>query len=90
MNKKQKIVLIIGAVLIIAAFILWAAHGGEILTKNQVLIEKQDELFGTTYKEWKDKFVLGLDYAGGFSGVVALISGILFIVFRNKKSKETK
>ena len=90
MNKKQKIVLIIGAVLILAAFILWIAHGGEILTKNQVLIERQDELFGTTYKEWQDKFVLGLDYAGGFSGIVALISGILFIIFRNKKSKETK
>jgi hypothetical protein len=90
MNKKQKIVLIIGAVLITSALIIWVAHGGEIFTKNQVLIEKQDELFGTTYKEWEDKFVLGLDYAGGFSGIVAVISGVLFFIFRNKKSKETQ
>jgi hypothetical protein len=90
MNKKQKIVLVIGAILILAAMILWIAHGGEIFTKDQVLIEKQDELFGTTYKEWEDKFVLGLDYAGGFSGIVAMISGVLFIIFRNKKNKETQ
>jgi hypothetical protein len=90
MNKKQKIILILGAVLIISALIIWVAHGGEIFTKNQVLIEKQDELFGTTYKEWEDKFVLGLDYAGGFSGIVAVISGVLFFIFRNKKSKETQ
>ena len=90
MNKKQKIVLIIGAVLILSALIIWIAHGGQIFTKNQVLIEKQDELFGTTYKAWEDKFVLGLDYAGGFSGIVAVISGVLFFMFRNKKSKETQ
>ena len=90
MNKKQKIVVIVGAVLILAALIAWIAHGGEIFTKDQVLIERQDELFGTTYKEWQDKFVLGLDYAGGFSGIVAVISGILLFMFRNKKSKETQ
>ncbi len=48
MNKKQKIVLVVGAVLIFSALILWIAHGGEIFTKSQVLIEKQDDLFGTT------------------------------------------
>ena len=90
MNKKQKIVLLIGALLILAALILWIAHGGEIFTKEQVLIVKQDELFGTTYKEWEDKFVLGLDYAGGFSGIVAVITAVLFFVFRNTKSKETQ
>ena len=44
MNKKQKIVLVVGAVLIFSALILWLAHGGEIFTKTQVLIEKQDDL----------------------------------------------
>ena len=88
MNKKQKMVLLIGAVLILSALILWVAHGGQIFTKNQVLIEKQDELFGTTYKEWEDKIVIGLDYAGGFSAIVAVFTGILFFIFRNKKNKE--
>ena len=89
MNKKQKIVLVVGAVLIFSALILWLAHGGEIFTKTQVLIEKQDDLFGTTYKEWEDKILLiqalGLDYAGGFSAMVAVISAVLFFLFRTKK-----
>ena len=89
MNKKQKIVLVVGAVLIFSALILWLAHGGEIFTKSQVLIEKQDDLFGTTYKEWEDKIfliqALGLDYAGSFSAMVAVISGVLFFLFRTKK-----
>ena len=85
MNKKQKIVLVVGAVLIFSALILWLAHGGDIFTKTQVLVEVQDDLFGTTYKEWEDKIVIGLDYAGGFSAMVAVISGVLFFFFRTKK-----
>ena len=86
MNKKQKMVLVIGAVLIFSALILWLAHGGEIFTKTQVLTEVQDDLFGTTYNEWEDKIVVGLDYAGGFSGIVAVISVVLFFFFRTKKN----
>jgi len=85
MNKKQKIVLVVGAVLIFSALILWLAHGGDIFTKTQVLIEIQDDLFGTTYNEWQDKIVIGLDYAGGFSAVVAVISAVLIFFFRTKK-----
>ena len=86
--KKLKIVLFVGAILILFALILWAAHGGQIFTKTQVLVEKQDELFGTTYKEWEDKVVIGLDYAGGFSAIVGVLTGIILFIFRNKKSKE--
>ena len=85
MNKKQKIVLTIGALLILSALILWLAHGHEIFTKTHVLIEKKDELFGTTYKEWEDKIIIGLDYAGGFSAAVAVVTGILLFIFRTKK-----
>ena len=85
MNKKQKIVLVVGAVLIFSALILWLAHGGDIFTKTQVLVEVQDDLFGTTYKQWEDKIVIGLDYAGGFSGIVFVISAVLFFFFRTKK-----
>ena len=87
MNKKQKIILRIGIVLIISALLLWLAHGTEIFTKTQVLIEKQDDLFGTTYKEWEDKIVIGLDYAGGFSAIVAVVTGVLLFFFRTKKEK---
>ena len=85
MNKKQTVVIVIGLVLILSALIIWLAHGAEIFTKTQVLIEKQDELFGTTYKEWEDKIIIGLDYAGGFSVVVAVITGVLYFIFRNEK-----
>ena len=85
MNKKQKIVLVVGAVLIFSALILWLAHGGDIFTKTQVLVEVQDDLFGTTYNEWEDKVVVGLDYAGGFSAMIVVISAVLFFFFRTKK-----
>ena len=85
MNKKQKIVFVVGAVLIFSALLLWLAHGGDIFTKTQVLVEVQDDLFGTTYNEWQDKIVIGLDYAGGFSALVAVISGVLFFFLRTKK-----
>jgi len=85
MNKKQKIILVVGAVLIFSALILWLAHGGDIFTKTQVLIEIQDDLFDTTYNEWQDKIVIGLDYAGGFSAMIAVISAVLFFLFRTKK-----
>ena len=88
MNKKQKITLIIGLVLISSALIVWLAHGGEIFTKTQVLVEKHDELFGYTYEEWVDKIIIGLDYAGSFSAVVALITGILLFIFKDKKEKQ--
>ena len=87
MNKKQKIVLYAAIILIAAAFIIWLLSGAEIFTKNQVQVEVYDELFDTTYMEWQDKFVLGLDYVLGFSGVVALISGILILIFKSKRKE---
>ena len=85
MNKKQKITLLTGFLIIAAAFIVWLSFGGELFTKTQVLIEKKDELFGTTYKEWQDKFIWGLDYTLYVTGAVVLICGILFFVFRRNK-----
>jgi len=87
MNNKQKITLIVGFILVISALLLWLAHGGDIFTKTQVLIERKDELFGTTYKEWEDKIVVGLDYAGGFSALVVAVTGVFFFLFRTKKEK---
>ncbi len=85
MNRKQKITLLAGLLIIVAAFIVWISFGGELFTKTQVLIEKKDELFGTTYKEWQDKFIWGLDYTLYVSGAAVLVCGVLFFVFRKKK-----
>ncbi|MDZ7625972.1 MAG: hypothetical protein U5J96_16190 [Ignavibacteriaceae bacterium] len=86
LNHNQKKTIIVGLLLIAAAFLVWVGFGAEIFTKTQVLIEKKDELFGTSYKEWKDQFVLGLDYTLAFSGVIFLSSSI--IIWRQRKIGE--
>ncbi len=100
MNKKQKITIIVAAIIIAAGITLWLADGTAIFTKTQILVVKKDPLFGTTYKTWKDQFVLGLLPSGfsltleslaltSLSGAVIVVSGILFYVFkkgRNEKS----
>jgi membrane-bound acyltransferase YfiQ involved in biofilm formation len=88
MNKNQKIILIVAFIIIAAILIYWQTQGGDILTKTQVQVERVDELFNTTYMEWENKFVLGLDYAGTASAVIAVLSGILIFLFRNKKKEK--
>lgn len=85
MNKKQKITLLTGLLIIAAVFLVWLSFGGELFTKTQVLIEKKDELFGTTYKEWQNKFIWGLDYTLYVTGATVFICGIMFLLFRKKK-----
>jgi hypothetical protein len=82
-NHNQKRTLFIGLLLIAAAFLVWVGFGAEIFTKTQVLIEKKDELFGTSYKEWKDQFVLGLDYTLALSAIIILSSSIIIWRQRN-------
>lgn len=88
MNRKQKYVLITSLLIIVVVLIFWFTQGAEILTKTQVLVDKTtdlDRMLGVENKEYVDKFVLGLDYAGGFSAAIAALSGILIYLFRNKK-----
>lgn len=87
MNKNQKIILIVALLMIAVILIYWQTQGGDILTKTQVQVEKVDELFNTTYMEWEDRFVLGLDYAGTASAGIAVIAGILIFLLRNKKEE---
>lgn len=91
MNKNQKIVLLIGIFLILIVLSFWYSQGGEIFTKTQVLVDKTTELdrmLGVENKQYEDKFVLGLDYAGAISAAIAFITVILIFLFKNKR-KET-
>lgn len=88
MNKNQKIIIVVTLLIIAVILIYWQTQGGDILTKTKVQVERVDELFNTTYLEWEDRFVLGLDYAGAASVVIAVISGILIFLFRNKKQEK--
>ncbi len=85
-NEKQKRTIYIGLSLIIISLIVWIAFGMEIFNKSQVIVEKTDELFGTTYKEFEDKFILGLDYTAAISAFIAIVTGI--VVFFQRKLKD--
>ena len=86
MTNKQKTILITGLGIIIVSFIIWISSGSEIFTKTQVLIEKKDQLFGTTYKEWQDRFVWGLDLTVAITSAVVLAGGFLFYLLRIRKN----
>jgi hypothetical protein len=82
-NNNQKKTLIIWLIITTAALIIWIGLGGEIFTKTQIMIEKQDELMGTSIKEWKNQFVLGLDYTTGFIGILSAI--IITFLWKQRK-----
>ncbi len=84
-NKKQKISIYTGVALIAVMFLIWILSGSEIFTKTQVLVEIEDELFNTTYSEWQDKFIPGLDLTLIVSAVISVITLILVYIFKNKK-----
>jgi len=67
LNKNQKRTLYTGLLLIAAALLVWIGYGSEIFTKTEVLVEVEDE-------EWKDQFVLGLDYTAAFIAIIVVIT----------------
>jgi hypothetical protein len=96
MNNKQKYVLVAALILIVGALIWWIADGGEVLTKDGIWIEKPisdlDKALGQKPQlEFKEQFTLGLlPHVAVFSGLVVLISTILFFTIKTKKIQETK
>lgn len=84
-NKNQKNVIQVSIILIAAAILAWQLYGGEIFTKTEILVQQKDELLGTTYREWQDKFILGLDYTLAFIGVLILLAGFIVYKLRTKK-----
>ncbi len=86
-NKRQKRTMVIALFLIAIALVVWIAYGANIFTKTKVLVERKDELFGTTYKEWQDKLVLGLDYISVFMGAVVVIAGVFLFKFKSHKKE---
>jgi len=85
MNRKQKIILVSFGFIALSAILVWISFGGEIFTKTQVLVEKKDELFGWSQKQWADKFIWGLDLSGVIIFISAAISGLLLYLYRSKK-----
>ena len=96
MNTKQKYIILVALVLIAAALIWWFASGGEILSKDGIWVEKEmtelDKALGLEpQKEYQEKFILGLlPHTAVFSGIVVVLSTILFFKFKSKKILEKK
>ena len=96
MNTKQKYVVLVAVVLIAAVLIWWLTNGGEILSKDGIWVEQEiselDKALGLEpQKVYQEKFILGLlPHTAVFSGAVIFISGILFFIFKSKKTKENK
>ena len=96
MNSKQKYVIIIALILIAAVLIWWLSSGGEILSKDGIWVEQElselDKSLGLEpQKVYQKGFVLGLlPHTAVFSGIVLIISGILFFIFKSKKTKEKR
>lgn len=84
-NKKQRVTIIVGAAIIVIAFIIWIASGSYIFTQTQILIQKKDPLFGTTYRIWQNKFIWGLDLTLIVAAASVVISGLLFFIFKEKR-----
>ena len=86
MNGKQKKILYLALLVITVSLLFWYFEGGETFTKTEVLVEKTDELFGTTYQEWESRFVWGLDLSLGVSGIAIFLGSIFMCLYRTKKS----
>ncbi len=87
MNRKQKIVLTTALIIIAGALLFWLINGAELFTKTAVLVEKQDELFGTSYKEWENRFIPGLDITAAFAVLSIISSSVLIYLFKNKRKE---
>lgn len=87
LNRKQKIILLTGLIIVTAALLFWLISGAEIFTKTAVLVEKQDELFGTAYKQWENKFIPGLDITVAFAILSIFTSSVLIYLFKNNRKE---
>lgn len=94
MNTKQKYVVLVALILIAAVLIWWIASGAEILSKDGIWVEQEmselDQALGLEpQKEYQEKFIIGLlPHTAAFSGIVVVITAILFFIFKTKKTKE--
>jgi len=96
MNSKQKYVIISALILIAAVLIWWLTSGSEMLSKDGVWVEQEiselDKALGLEpQKVYQEKFILGLlPHTAVISGIIVVVSAILFFIFKSKKTKEKK
>jgi hypothetical protein len=80
-NKLRHGLRVLGAVLILTAFVVWfkaGAHTG--FTKNRVEVFKVDPITQIEYTDYKESFVMGVEYlaAASLTGLGLIASGFIF------------
>ena len=90
MNKKQKITLALGILLIIIPLADWAAQGFHLFTHEKVLVKlpqsEIDKMLGQPPRSvWVNHFTLGLEYTLAAAAVIIIISALLFFLFKTRK-----
>ena len=106
MNNKQKLVITIGLTLVAITLVIWLLQGGDFFTKTKILVEKEstelDKMLGIPPQmEYQDSFVFGLVPPGlvasaemisaaTVSGLIIIISALLFFKFSTHKKLEIK
>jgi len=102
MNNRQKNTVWAAVILLIVTAAIWVFGQREVFTKSSVWIDKTtevDRMLGVEVGEWEDRFVFGL-LPGGVSltaesiavstvgGIIIVIAGVLFFIFKSKRIKE--
>lgn len=74
-------------VLALGTVLYWAADGAHFVTKTQVQVPVENDLFETTTMEWKDEFHPGLEIVGPITFILLLGAGFLFMRDRKEKKR---
>jgi hypothetical protein len=91
MNSKQKYVIVVALLLLTAILVWWLVSGGEVLSKDGIWVDQEiselDIALGLEpQKVYEEKFIPGLlPHTAVLSGIIVVISTILFFIFKTKK-----
>lgn len=87
MNTRQRWTFATVGLIVATSFVLWAATGFNIYTKQQIPIEEVDDLLGVKVIVWKDVFMVGLDIAGTVALAALVIGAIVYVALRTRVPK---
>jgi hypothetical protein len=74
MNKKQKLLILTGSIIVIASFVIWFFSGMEMLTHYTPKMNGKSKLLSLTEEE----FIWGLDLTLIISGAALLVTGYVY------------
>jgi hypothetical protein len=90
-NKKQKIILTAGIVLILITAAVWGIQGFHLFTHEKVMKQLPQSDIERMLEQpprftWINHFTLGLEYTLLVTAVVTTLCTILFFLLKNRKA----